>query len=62
VTDYQEALYSNVKFLREDAASKLLIRRERQWVHELLNDTSSERVVENQPLSVEPLKVKVVGG
>lgn len=62
VTDYQEALYSNVKFLREDAASKLLVRRERQWVHELLNDNSSERVAENQPLSVEPLKVKVVGG
>jgi nucleoside-diphosphate-sugar epimerase len=61
VTDYQEALYSNVKFLREDAASKQLIRRE-QWVHELLNDTSSERVVVgNQSANVEPLQVKVVG-
>lgn len=61
VTDYRESLYSNVKFLREDAASEQLIRREQQWFYKLLDTTSPQQ--EEQPAAtVERLQVKVVGG
>jgi nucleoside-diphosphate-sugar epimerase len=64
VVDYRDAVYSNVKFLREDPASHQLIHREREWVYQLLNEASTEQVViEQQPvqLAMEPLKEQAVG-
>ena len=43
VTDYRDAKYSNVKFLGDEGASRLIPRRN-GWAHELIKESSSERV------------------
>jgi nucleoside-diphosphate-sugar epimerase len=40
IKDYRDAKYSNVKFLGVDASASLTLNRH-DWVHELLNETSS---------------------
>ena len=42
VKDYQEAKYSNVKFLGDEGASRLIPRRN-GWAHELIKESSPER-------------------
>ena len=41
VADYQDAKYSNVKFLSDEGTSRL-IRRQNRWAHDLINESSSE--------------------
>jgi nucleoside-diphosphate-sugar epimerase len=41
VTDYQNAKYSNVKFLSDEGTSRLITRQNR-WAHDLINESSSE--------------------
>jgi nucleoside-diphosphate-sugar epimerase len=49
VADYRDAKYSNVKFLSEEGASRL-IRSENGWAYELINETSPDfRDRESQP-------------
>ena len=43
VKDYRDAKYSNVKFLGDEGASRLIPRRN-GWAHELLNESSPGRV------------------
>ena len=44
VKDYRDAKYSNVKFLGDEGASRLIQRRN-GWAHELINESSTERAV-----------------
>lgn len=41
VINYQDAKYSNVKFLSDEGTSRL-IRRQNRWAHDLINESSSE--------------------
>ncbi len=41
ITDYRDARYSNVKFLKEEGTSHL-IRHEDRWAYELINDNSPD--------------------
>jgi nucleoside-diphosphate-sugar epimerase len=41
VSNYQDAKYSNVKFLGDEGASRLIPRQNR-WAHDLINESSSE--------------------
>jgi len=44
VKDYRDAKYSNVKFLGDEGASRL-IRRQTDWARELINESSPDRAV-----------------
>ncbi|HWO00260.1 MAG TPA: NAD(P)-dependent oxidoreductase [Blastocatellia bacterium] len=44
VRDYRAAKYSNVKFLGDEGASRLM-RRQTDWAHELINESSSDLVI-----------------
>jgi nucleoside-diphosphate-sugar epimerase len=61
VKNYQDAKYSNVKYLRQASAAHL-IRRQNGWAYELLNETllAPESIPEGVQVA-EPLRIRVVG-
>jgi hypothetical protein len=55
VQDYQDAKYSNVKFLSEEGLTRLA-RPQNGWAHELINQTTPEKIAIPPTLtSIKPL-------